>query len=164
MDTIVLNLWMTSESIFFFFFWFYIRQKLDLIIAMLNNNFSIDNFIYYQSTSDSGTQSSRDVFKPSMIFSFATDIEDKYRVSTMLLYSSSLRITAFPSFVQIVTGSLYFIFCCNIPKIFFLKFVTFVLNISYRSLRVQYNARVSDSQHFVTLRKRWTSLLRQVCI
>lgn len=76
----------------------------------------------------------------------------------MLLYSSSLKITAFPSFVQIITGSLYFIVCCNIPKIFFLKFVTFVLNISYRSLRVQYNVRVSDGQRFVNLLRRWTSL------
>lgn len=47
-------------------------------------------FIHYHSTLDSGIQSSRDVFKPSMIF----------------LYSS-LRITAFPSFVLILfTGTL----------------------------------------------------------
>ena len=55
----------------------------------------IDNFIHYHSTSDSEMQSSRDVFKPSVIVSFVVGMEDKYRVSNILLYSSSLRMTAF---------------------------------------------------------------------
>ena len=59
-----------------------------------------------------------------MISAFVAGIEDKYRVSTMLLYSSSLRIT----------GSL-------------------VLNISYHSLYIHYNVCVNFSKKSLKIKK-----------